>query len=414
MVMNSIYFASYQPIMKIGLSMGNCLMIVKVVIFSLLVTVACTKRKIKSSAADLPLIDEEPFAYLSGLPNGVSAINEIDSKVRGNSVTTDYQYALLHDKSISCIDADYSEFQKITEHLKITLGNDGDKIICLRGRGNNDLIQKKIERYQWVKIPKLLSISTLPIAYASGLPSGESSLKQITASVAGLNGATKYQYVLLNQENANCNNIKDSDYQKNEHPITTSLTFDLTSNGDKTLCLRGLDDNGKIQEDVAKYHWATITASPSVTEQSSGKSQLHLNKTKININSGSKKYYSVTITNKGTKPLRWRAETFQAISWLKIRNRGEPYKIINKSSSLIFGTLPMTNNSNVNGSGTTNTSGTKVFFRLTDPAKTNYGKPYLRKKKIRFYNVDSNWSRDIEVTLKIPNQGNNNSNSNSN
>lgn len=377
-------------------------MIHKTVIAILLVFVACTKRKIKP-AEDLPLNDEQPFAYLSGLPSGLSPITEIDGEVRGNSVTTDYQYALLQDKNISCVDADYGEFQKITERLKITLGNDGDQIICLRGKGN-DQLQKNIERYQWVKIPKLLSISTLPIAYASGLPNGESHLSQITASIAGLNGATKYQYVLLDQENANCNNIDDRDYQKNEQTITTPLSLQVTSIGAKTLCVRGIDKNGKIQEDVAKYCWTQTTPSPPVTETASGKSQLHLNRTKININSGSRNYYTIIIANKGTKQLRWRAQTSQAISWLKIRKHGGSYKVANKSQNLITGTLPArtTSNSNNSGSGSSTYSTSKIFFKLNNETKTNYGTPYLRKNKIRFYNTDSNWYRDVEITLKIP------------
>ena len=374
---------------------------IKVVFFLLLVIVACTKRKIKPSKA-LPVADEEPFAYLSGLPTGLSAISEINSEVRGNNVTAGYQYALLQDKNITCIDADYSEFKKITEHLKITLGDDGDKIICLRGKGNNNLIQKKIERYQWVKIPQLLSISTLPIAYVSGLPNGESHLNQITADIAGLNGATKYQYVFLDQATANCNNINDSDYQKNEHPITAPLTLQVTSNGDKTLCVRGIDNSGKIQEDVAKYYWTKTTPSPSATEPSSGNSQLHLDKTKININSGSRNYYSLTITNKGNKQLRWRAKSSQTISWLKIRKHGEQYKIANKSPTVVSGTLPAKSNSNTNSSGSSSNNSTKVFFKLSNETKTNYGTPYLRNNKIRFFNDDSNWHKDVEITLKIP------------
>ena len=374
---------------------------IKIVFSLLLVIVACTKRKLKPSKT-LPLADEEPFAYLSGLPTGLSAVSEIDSEVRGNNVTAEYQYALLQDKNISCVDADYSKFKKITEYLKITLGDDGDKIICLRGKSNSNLIQKKIERYQWVKIPEILSISTLPIAYVSGLPNGESHLNQITANIAGLNGATKYQYVFLDQANANCNNINDSDYQKNEHPITVPLTLQVTSNGDKTLCVRGIDNDGKIQEDVAKYYWTKTTASPSATEASSGNSQLHLDKTKININSGSKNYYSVTITNKGKKQLRWRAKSSQAISWLKIRKHGEQYKTVNKSPTVISGTLPAKSNTNTNSSGSSNNNSTKVFFKLSNETKTNYGTPYLRKNKISFYNDDSNWYSDVEITLKIP------------
>ena len=373
----------------------------KVVFFLLLVIVACTKRKIKP-AKTLPLDDEEPFAYLSGLPTGLSAISEINNEVRGNNVTVGYQYALLQDKSIGCVDVDYSEFKKITEPLKITLGDDGDKIICLRGKGNNNLIQKKIERYQWVKIPKILSISTLPIAYVSGLPNGESHLNQITADIAGLNGATKYQYVFLDQANANCNNIKDGDYQKNEHLITVPLSLQVTTNGDKTLCVRGIDNDGKIQEDVAKYYWTKTTASPSATESSSGNSQLHLDKTKININSGSRNYYSVTITNKGNKQLRWRVKSSQAISWLKIRKHGEQYKIVNQSPTVISGTLSAKSNTNTNSNGSSNNNSTKVFFKLSNETKTNYGAPYLRNNKLRFYNDDSNWYSDVEITLKIP------------
>lgn len=371
----------------------------QVVIAVIIVACTPTKRKIKPSES-LPFVDEEPFAYLSGIPNGLSAISEIDSKVRGNDVTTHYQYSLLHDKNINCVDADYGEFKKITEQLKITLGNDGDKIICLRGKGEDNQIQKNIERYQWIKIPQMLSISTLPIAYASGLPNGESHLNQINANVAGLNGATKYQYVLLDQENANCNNINDQDYQKNEHPITMPLNLQGLSNGNKTLCIRGVDNNGKIQEDVAKYCWIKTSTSPPAIETASGKSRLYLNKTKIKFNSGSQNYYNIIITNKGSEQLRWRAQTSQAIDWLKIRAHRTNYKIVKKSQNLISGYLPARNNTSGSGSSTNNS--TQVFFKLSNETKTNYGKPYLRTNKIRFYNEDSNWHHDVEITLKIP------------
>ena len=123
------------------------------------------KKLKKPKAIDKEDASAEPVAYITDLPTKVSGISDVDVKIMGNATT--YKYAFFTDTRITCKDATYEEFVSITTRLKLSLGVDGYKVICLLGGDENGNEQKTPQRYQWEKITAgtSLTVAVTPISY---------------------------------------------------------------------------------------------------------------------------------------------------------------------------------------------------------------------------------------------------------
>ncbi len=88
-----------------------------------------------------------------------------------------------------------------------------------------------------------------------GLPAGESSADSVEATVSGNDTATAYQFALLRDADAACDTANYGEFL----PLDTKLAVpEIGGNGEKTLCLRGKNEHGEVQDDPKRYSWTKV------------------------------------------------------------------------------------------------------------------------------------------------------------
>ena len=245
---------------------------------------------------------------------------------------THYQYALFSDDSVTCADAQYGEFKTIATHLtEISLGDDGTKIICLRGKDKAGNVQADPERYTWKKVPALSEL--LPEARLQIPPT--SCDTQIDSKVLSNSITKQYQYVLKEDEsNFDCdaNGVSYETVQT----LADNFKLDLGDDGDKTLCLRGLSADGKLKQSQAtRYTWKKNQAAEQLAEgetPAAGDAGLGLFCETFTLHSGIDEGRGVTVKNIGSGTLQWRASVADTAPWLemKVGSSGSPKTIDDK------------------------------------------------------------------------------------
>ena len=368
-----------------------------------LVAVACAKKP-SGGGADDDLTGGKPPEVLieagQGLPSGESSANSFEVTVSGNETATEYQYDFFSDESVTCEDATYGAFKSISSKLtEINLGNNGKKIICIRGKDKDGNVQATPKRYTWTKVDgAALAEEVTPEAKLKSPPDTPSdSLSRIDSVVEGNKITVKYQYVLIAGEH-NCKNIDGNpdpdsvnNYMTKELAAdgTTKLELNLGADGTKTLCLRGLDEDDGLQDEATRYMWVKITPEPNSKNEkpAAGAAGIGLLNAAITFRSGGSNAVAITVQNVGEGILKWRAKTASAASWLQVKGSGDNYEAL-KAGKL--------------ASGIAAGKSAFVYFKLGKDRGTDYGMPYKREHEIVFVNEDSKYEMRAKIALEIP------------
>ena len=317
-----------------------------------------------------------------GLPKGVSDIASIDVEVRGN--VTHYKYAFMTDASISCEDAEYGDFLPISARLQLDLGENGDKVICLIGKDSEGNEQSEPERYQWIKGSAPVEVSEdkrLPAAVVDGGMEAAYAESALELDILGEYGATKYQYVFMEEGNFDCNGLSDDNYGE-EKNIGDKLTLNIETERAYTLCLRGRNADD-IQAEISVYSFEKVSASTELA------GNLHVNRTGIIFFASTSKYIrTLKLENKSTGDLAWKIAAAEEIDWLQVKKTGSEYTEIT-AGDVISGILL--------AGGTTT-----ISLRLADVYKTDYGKPHERVSELEITNVSEGKSIKVETKLYVP------------
>ena len=238
-----------------------------------------------------------------------------------------------------------------------------------------------------------------PVATLENPPkSSNDSRTDIDSAVHGNNITKNYQYVLINAENYDCNEIEnDGDVSYGAvTEIGDKLTLAIGANGHKTLCLRGLDEDSRLQNEPTRYTW--IKTMPRLHSESeipaAGQPGIGLIDEPVTFASGYGNDHgngaarSFTVKNIGVSTLKWQAKTASNAEWLLMKNSDEEYVEV-KAGKLKRGEIDA------------NTSAF-VSFRLAKGRGTDYGEPYQREHEIIFVNEKSKHEIKVKIKLAIP------------
>lgn len=360
---------------------------------SLWIVFACTDSSPEEGGDDA-MQKAAPEVWIEagqGLPKEESSANSLAITVSGNETATAYQYALFSDTNVTCGDAKYGAFKSISTKLTETdLGNNGTKIICLRGKDKEGNVQAVPKRYSWTKVDGAAVGDQLPEVELETIPTAN--MLSINSKVVGNKITEKYQYVLVNAAKYNCDGVEDDANVSYGavRKITEMLVEDVGVDGHKTLCLRGLDKDGKLQTKATSYHWEKT---PSVTNSNNekpaeGQPGIGLISASITFRSGSGSAYGITVRNVGTGKLKWQAKTASSSTWLQVKDAKGNYVPL-KAGELASGELAPDESK-------------FVFFRLAKGRDTDYGKPYKREHEVVFVNKESKYQMKAKIALEIP------------
>ena len=369
-----------------------------------LVAFACEKSSPDEGGDDTALHTEPPSVLIEaghGLPSGESSANSLEVTVSGNETATEYQYDFFSDESVTCEDATYGAFKSISTKLtEIDLGDNGKKIICIRGKDKDGNVQATPKRYTWTKVDGVaLAEEVTPEAKLKSPPDTPSdSLSRIDSVVEGNKITVKYQYVLIAGEH-NCKNIDGNpdpdsvnNYMTKELAAdgTTKLELNLGADGTKTLCLRGLDEDDGLQNEATRYMWVKITPEPNSKNEkpAAGAAGIGLLNAAITFRSGGSNAVAITVQNVGEGTLKWRAKTARAASWLQVKVSGDNYEAL-RAGKLASGAIAANKSA-------------FVYFKLGKDRGTDYGMPYKREHEIVFVNADSKYEMRAKIALEIP------------
>lgn len=304
---------------------------------------ACEDRPDKDSSDGLPTSAEPPLVWIemgAGLPSGTSSTNNLEVKVTGNDSATHYQYALFSDKSVTCTAAKYGEFKAIDTHLtEISLGDNGTKILCIRGKDRTGNVQAEPKRYTWEKISALDELR--PKAWLKIKPTACDD--QIDSKVLGNSITKQYQYVFKEEKDFDCDG-DDVSYETVATLANNNLKIeDLGNDGHKTLCLRGLNEDGTLRQTQAtRETWEKeLSALHAKGEQpDAGKAGLGLFCAEFTLSSGDDTGRGVTVKNIGSGVLRWKASVATTASWLAMKvGKDGSYAPIGNTGELARGEL---------------------------------------------------------------------------
>ena len=363
-----------------------------------LLVFACKDRPAEQTDDAKPGSGEAPRAWIeagNGLPSGESSLESLQVKVSGNASATQYEYAFFSfsGDNATCVDAQYGKPKAIgTPLTEITLGDDGKKAICLRGKDKAGNMQADPEKYTWEKVAGAITDEPAPEVRLEIHPTACDT--EIDSHVFG-NAVTKeYQYAFSPDENPDCDS-SDVIYADARSLADKLVISDLGDDGHKTLCLRGLNEDGtQSQQTATRYTWEKKANSLHAGGEipAAGKAGLGLFCASFVLTSGKQEALGVTLKNTGEGVLSWKASVTEAAPWLTVKvGKDGKDTAINAA-----GDIP--NNNNKLDAGKSES----VFFLLTQPKKTDYGKPHQRSLDITFVNEESDYKTTATITLEIP------------
>ena len=361
---------------------------------SLLVFGCADEEESNDNGADATAA-EAPEVWIEagqGLPTGESSVNSLSVTVSGNKLAVSYQYALFSDDKVTCADATYGEFQELSSKLVVSdLGANGTKIICLRGKDKDGNVQAQPKRYSWTKVAGAAADEQTPEALLESIPT-PSTIAISSKVIAGNTITVKYQYALINAKDYDCAKIESDENVSYGAVVAIDqpLEQELGNDGHKTLCLRGLDKDDRLQNKATPYTWVKSPPPPHEDNEkpAEGKAGIGLIKQPITFTSGTVHAESITVQNVGVGKLKWHAKTANDVDWLQIKSSDDSFVAIEKGK-LASGEID-----------------TKTFaivsFKLTKGEDTDYGKPYKREHEIVFVNEESGYEIKETIKLNIP------------
>ena len=163
----------------------------------------------------------------------------------------EYQYKLLQDQA-DCSSGSYTAFTSISDTISLTTNSDASYRLCLIGKDSAGNIQSSPTQYTWVRdtIDPDISLSNLPNALDN--------LSNLNVGVSGT-GADFWQAFIV-ASSLDCTVASWS----SSNSIASNITLSPGASGDKTLCVRTLDQAGNTSS-TQSYSWTNEVDAPATT-----------------------------------------------------------------------------------------------------------------------------------------------------
>lgn len=187
-----------------------------------------------------------PIAAMANVPFNPSKESSVNVLVAGEKVTH-YQFALIENDK--CAEASYSAFVPVATRIVQTLSKDGTFTLCVKGKDALGNTQSIASTYTWVRD------TVAPIAALSDRPSNPSNSTSLNVLVGG-DAIAQYQWSL--RDALNCDGAVYSAFVS----VGTRITSPMGADGNKTLCVKGKDGAGNIQQNPTSHSWVQDTMSP--------------------------------------------------------------------------------------------------------------------------------------------------------
>jgi hypothetical protein len=197
-------------------------------------------------------VAENPsVASLSGFPSGVSNKSTVTGSVAGTNVAF-YSYFVAGDDENACDTATFTAWAAISAPLTIQITKDQKTILCVKGKGSQGELQSGYTKVSWV------SDFTAPTAIITG-DAPVSSLKSVTSITVSGQDVTGYQFATGATADA-CGSYSAT------LPLAQkiSLSIVVDGDGDRRLCVRGVDLAGNVQIAPTVLTWTQDTVAQPV------------------------------------------------------------------------------------------------------------------------------------------------------
>ncbi|MEY2988074.1 MAG: hypothetical protein RJB13_1595 [Pseudomonadota bacterium] len=252
------------------------------------------RNRVGAGGSNVTVRDKVTFG-LTSEPASVTRLSSLLTSVN-TSVGATYRYSLIHGDEETC--SQWSEFISGGEPLKLSLGADGPKTLCIQQKGQSGQLSE-ITVHKFVKE----SVSTSGPQYTlSGQPTAFTS--QSSAQIRIDSGeAYEFRYRVLNS--AECGTLENSPWTSVSEAIESEFRFD----GVWSLCLQVRDVQGNATPQVAKYSWTRDTVNPVLDD--------------LNIPEGPLQQDELEITVKGTQVYEYQFALIDSVSDCKDANYGE-------------------------------------------------------------------------------------------
>lgn len=243
---------------------------------------------------------EPQVKFAGNLPADGDTSESVSITVKaGNSATTSYQWAWASDAGNCEAVTSYTDVADFNTKIEIAeTGDDGTKIVCVKGKGSDDKVQHTALAHSWTKgdnvsVVEQVEKNLAVVVSAEGLSVGDTSAAtelSFTVAQATNSAATHYRYVFIpepgDDENSFAAKCREGTLSE-DHALDTAIYLNaqtLGSAGKKLLCVEGLKDT----EDARAFavFWWTKSDDPTATlfnAQNFFRSKAVLAKTKVTL-----------------------------------------------------------------------------------------------------------------------------------
>lgn len=271
---------------------------------------ACSGRQVsyKFSESDLAIINQQRGRSAATSSNvtvqsgqGFGLVSEPASVTRLSALLTavktsmgaSYRFALVNSDASEC--ANWSSFQPAQEPLKVRLGSDGAKTLCLQEKNKSG----QLSDVKLYKFTKDSGSADGPQYALVGQPERYTSLSEARITI---DSADAFEYRSRFVNSANCGTLEESPWTPVAKPIETKFGFD----GAWSLCLQVRDINGIMTPDVQKHSWNRDTVYPVLEN--------------LNLPSGALQQDEFTVTVKGSQVFEYQHALVDGVSDCKNAN----------------------------------------------------------------------------------------------
>jgi len=224
-----------------------------------------------------------------GLVSGPASFTRLSSLLTSvnTAVGAAYRYSLIHGDEETC--SQWSEFRTGSEPLRLSLGADGPKTLCIQQKETSGQLGE-IAVHKFVKESASASgpqytLSGQPAPYTS-----QSSARILIDSAEG------YEFRSRFVNSSECGTLENSSWTSVAEAIETQFRFD----GLWSLCLQVRDMQGNTNPQVAKYSWTRDTVYPVLDA--------------LNIPAGPLQEDELEITVKGSQVYEYQYALIEAVS----------------------------------------------------------------------------------------------------
>jgi hypothetical protein len=232
---------------------------------------------------------------LTSEPASVTRLTSLLTSVNTEAGAT-YRYELIHGDVETC--SQWSEFRESSAALKLSLGTDGPKTLCIQQRNKAGQLGE-ISVHKFVK--ESASVSG-PQYTLSGRPTTFTS--ESTARILVDSGdAFEYRSRFVNS--AECSTLEGVSWNSVSEAIETQFRFD----GVWSLCIQVRDAQGNTTPQVDKFSWTRDTVYPVLDA--------------LNIPEGPLQQDELEVTVKGSQVFEYQYALIDAVSDCKNANYGE-------------------------------------------------------------------------------------------